>query len=463
MEKSKLIALLSSFSGYEWRSFLTFLSSPYFNRRDELAGLARLLRSKLQQSALPERAQLYEEWAPGAPYDERAFNHQLSELQQLAERFLAVRRFEAEGVLADYMLLRECVDRRLEKPYAHALRRARRQLQQFPERDEEYWLQRYLLDEVSERHFESRQVRRFDPALQAASDSLEAFFLTKKLKFLCAMIDRQKIITGAYDRRMVDELKQYLAGGDFRTVPAVDLYYRLLVLLTEAPADTHFNSFREALREHRSVFSPAEQRDLYYFAINYCIQQLRYGEKRYATLLMALYREGLEHGALLDGGRLSPWTFKNMVKLGLGLEQFDWVESFITRYAGQLPQKQQDDAFHFNLADLYYHRRDFSNAFEHLNKVEFSDIHYSLGAKVMLLKIYYETEAEEALLSLLSSFRLYLQRNRQLPRQIKAPYQNFIALLGQLQRDNVSRSTLLERIQDTKMLSERSWLMRQLQ
>jgi hypothetical protein len=105
---------------------------------------------------------------------------------------------------------------------------------------------------------------------------------------------------------------------------------------------------------------------------------------------------------LLERGQISPWTFKNMVKLGLGLQQYDWVENFVRNYSEKLEANKRTDAYHFNLADLFYHRKNYDEALIHLNQVEFSDIHYQLGAKVMLLKIYFETDATEAFLSLVS-------------------------------------------------------------
>jgi len=93
MKKSKLLALLTTFDGYEWRSFLTFLGSPYFNRKALLIRLAEELRLIINKEDLPEREVLFRRLTPGKVYQEAQFNHQLSELQALAERFLALRRF----------------------------------------------------------------------------------------------------------------------------------------------------------------------------------------------------------------------------------------------------------------------------------------------------------------------------------------------------------------------------------
>ena len=69
---------------------------------------------------------------------------------------------------------------------------------------------------------------------------------------------------------------------------------------------------------------------------------------------MDLYIEGIKNNILLENGQISPWTYKNVVKLGLGLKRFEWVESFVREYSQYLSAREREDAYHFNLADLFF-------------------------------------------------------------------------------------------------------------
>ncbi|MEN0006803.1 MAG: hypothetical protein AAF798_21795, partial [Bacteroidota bacterium] len=212
-----------------------------------------------------------------------------------------------------------------------------------------------------------------------------------------------------------------------------------------------------------ALFDTGEQRDIYYFAINYCIRRIRVGEKAFANDLMELYIQGLEEEILFDNGKLSPWAFKNMVKLGLSLKRFQWVEQFVPQYYQFLPDKEREIGFHYNMADLYFQKRDFDKAYDHLNQVEFTDIYYNLGAKVMLLKIYYEKDETEALLSLLKAFKMFLTRNKLVAKNVKEAYLNFVKLLSQIHKSfPTDYPTLLEKIQSTTQLTERGWLLKQI-
>jgi len=277
------------------------------------------------------------------------------------------------------------------------------------------------------------------------------------------MLDRQQVVSADYQLHFLEELKTYLSNQVIADTPAIAIYYQLLLALTEPEPTPYFHAFRQLLQTAAKVFPAEEMRLLYQFAINFRVRQIRFGAKEYIDDVLSLYREGVESEVLLDNGHITPWTFKNMVKLGLGLQQYDWVQQFVTDYISKLEADKREDAYHFNLADLYYHRKEYNQALQHFNQVAFSDIYYHLGAKVMLLKIYYETQETEALASLISTFRVFLQRNKSVPKEVKTPYLNFVNILYELFRHGKKRSKILrEKIANTPMLTDQSCLLAQL-
>ncbi len=464
MKNSKLIALLATFTGNEWRAFDDFVRSPYFNKSKDLIRLARYCK-KLAKNDFPEekleRQEVFAAVFSGRDYDDKQLNYAMSALLKLAEHFIGLERYQQEVVLPSYHQLFSCVERDVDKNYHYIFRQTHDQVEAQAHRNADYFWQRYLLAEVADAHFAKKNVRQYDPNLQAAADFLDAFYLAKKLRYLCMMLDQRKFIQSDYRLHLLSDIKSVLAAGDFSHQPAIEVYHALLLMLSSETAEAYFQEFTRLLRAHLSVFPREEQRGLYQFAINFCIHQIRLGEKKYAENLMQLYREGVANEVLLEGGQISPWTFKNMVKLGLGLQQYAWVEDFVRNYSEMLEADKRTDAYHFNLADLFYHKKNYDEALFHLNRVDFSDIHYQLGAKVMLLKIYYETDATEAFLSLVSSFKIFLLRNKRVPKRVKAPYENFVNLVNELfKTDEAHFDQLRAKIQTTKMLTDRTWLLK---
>ncbi|MEM8907213.1 MAG: hypothetical protein AAGD05_05140, partial [Bacteroidota bacterium] len=211
---------------------------------------------------------------------------------------------------------------------------------------------------------------------------------------------------------------------------------------------------------HFSLFQKEEMGEMHLYAINFCIRKMREKKEHYVEEALNIYLKTINSGLLLENDYLSPWTYKNVVKLGLRLQRFDWTEQFILKYNSHIKATFRSNALHLNLADLYYYKKEYDLALHNLNKVEFSDIFYTLQAKVMLLKIYYETQEEEALHSLVASFRIFLKRNKLISNNVRKTYQNFISLLYRLLKENRTDLTEVKTlINNTELLTDRQWLL----
>lgn len=135
--------------------------------------------------------------------------------------------------------------------------------------------------------------------------------------------------------------------------------------------------------------------------MNYSLKRMNSGEKEYIRETFELYVKFLEKGLLHVKGKISPWSFKNIVTTGLRLSEFDWVENFIHAYSHDLDERYRNNAMTFNLAQFYFYKKDYANVITLLSKVEYDDITYNLNSKTLLMASYYELDELEALNSLL--------------------------------------------------------------
>jgi len=152
-----------------------------------------------------------------------------------------------------------------------------------------------------------------------------------------------------------------------------------------------------------------------------------------------------------------------VVSVGLSLGKFEWVEQFVTDYEKRLPIGFRETAMAYNRANLHFHKRSYSEALKTLSQVEFSDVFYALGTRKMMVMIYFERNDEEALLSLLSSFRLFLKRNKLISEANRKAYRNFIQWVQMLNRrrgeDKEGIAKLVKEIKATQPLVEEKWLL----
>ena len=266
-----------------------------------------------------------------------------------------------------------------------------------------------------------------------------------------------------YKLNMLPEMSAYASQHDFSAYPGIAAYW--IVLQTqEKPQETkHFFELKQLLKKHSRIFPEAELRELYSYAINYCLRRVNVGEQNFLKELFSLYKETLRSGLLLENGQISFWSYKNITGVALRLREFEWVEKFIRNYNSMLAEEFRENALHYNLAELNFYKRDFDKTMTHLNKVEFSDIYYSFDTKKMMMKIYFEKDEIDALLSLMASFRVFIKRNHSVSEANKLAYENFISIINQFLKHEQQRSApeLLEAIQNLKPLADRNWLQEQ--
>jgi len=262
---------------------------------------------------------------------------------------------------------------------------------------------------------------------------------------------------------MQPQIFDYINDKDLESYPGINVY-RVILQMLELPADTqYFFTLKKLLKLHAADFPHQELKELYFYAINYCIRKVNQGEQGFLKELFVIYKECLKENVLIEDEQMSPWTFKNLVGVGLRLKEFQWVEQFIKDNNDLLAEEFRENAFNYNMAELYYYRNDFDKAVNHLNKVEFSDVYYSFDTKKILMKIYFEQDEIDALLSLIASFKIFIKRNVSVSEGNKEAYNNFINVIQQFIKLATQKSApeLLKSIENTKPLADRNWLLEQ--
>jgi hypothetical protein len=465
MHSSKLVALLRTFRPADLRRFDDFLASPYFNKSAALVQLFHALKAAAPDFA-PGHCNRFDVWDrahPGRPGTEQEIASEMNALLRQAEAFLGMEQYLTQHQLRDLHILEAFERRPLEKNFRLQLKRIHQNLDAETARNENHYLRRYLAADIEVREMLNRQVRTYDSNLQEMVNYLDDFYLISRLRLTCELINRQYILSGSYDTRLAGGLMAYLDNYDHEKVPTMAAYYMVLrLLIGEAGADS-YQRLSHLLIHTAHAFGERDWRELFAYAQNHCVRQLRTtGEAGYLKELLALYRSALDSGNILENGVLSAWKYKNIASVGLRLAEYEWVEQFIHRYKPMLPDDLRESAYAYNLADLHYHRREYDQALRNLLRVEFTDVFYSLDTRKMILMIYFEQGATEAMLSLISSFRLFLKRNQLISENNRLAYTHFVNLVHAIYRSKNSppeAEKLHRQILDTQPLVEEAWLL----
>ena len=202
---------------------------------------------------------------------------------------------------------------------------------------------------------------------------------------------------------------------------------------------------------------------MYLTAQNYCAYQINLGNLKYYKELFGIYKTLIEKEIILSNGKIAAGNYKNIITVGLQVDEAEWVESFIKDYTDALPKANQDNDRNYNLAKVYFHQKHYGKVIEQLREVEYKSLVYVLGGKLMLLKTYYELKEDFALDSLIDSFRIYLRRNQKISRDVRQQYLNVLRFIKKLATtapySKVSLAKTKEQIHQCKALADKQWLL----
>ena len=464
MSDNKLFSLINALTGVEKRELHHFLGSPFFNRRREVVALWKyLLRQGKEGEGGYQKEKIFATVFSGEPFDDRQLRYTFTYLLEKIEWFLAYREFDKTPALPELALASAYRKKGLEKHFNQAWRRAAKEATDMPVGLNKSHAQFELAFE--QYFFSEKQKRTREGNLQTVHDSFDEYVVIGKLRLACLMAAQQKVVKVEYDLSFLPLIIKWLEKNELLQKPAIGMYYHCYLALTEND-EKHFKRFRQLLELHGSQFDPSEVKDILLMAINFCIRQLNLGKRHFIQEAYDLYKLGLKNNLLTDGGLMSRFTYKNIVALGLGLEEFEWVEQFISNWQSKLEKQYQESSYRFNLAKLFFTKKDYTSAMPLLAQVDDSDFLLMLDAKVLLLKMYFEMGEWDALDSLLASFKTYLRRKKQIGYH-EQHYKSLLRYTSKLLKINHFDKTQLERLRNeilkNETVLEKDWLLQQLE
>ncbi|WP_421949217.1 hypothetical protein [Phaeodactylibacter xiamenensis] len=444
MYQSRLVQHIRELPAKKQERFRQFVNSPYFNQHDRTTALLEFILKKLdgRPSGLSkERA--YKALFPGEDFNEQQLYNVMSYLNKLYYRFMAAEYTEKQRYLESIFTLEEAFDNHQFDIMTNRGKQLMKKLKKDPVHNSEYFQASYRLNHAlgyySGTYFDRAETNTF----QSMLDELDKYYILEKLRNCCHLTANSLILNTSYNFRMLNELLEHLRTNwpDFEGEYSIVMYHTALMSMLEEDNPDHYQRMKRMLAENMKSFSETEGRDLYSFSYNYCIRMINAGHRDYQVELFQLYKQGLKQDLLLDKGLISEWDYKNIATLGARLKEFTWTENFLQEYQEKLPAHRKENAYNYNLGNLYYNKGLYEEALSALLLVQFTDVKYHLSTTFLLLRTYYALQDTEALLSLIETFRIYVIRNRKMTVEQKRGYTNFLRFAKKLVLIKHSAST----------------------
>lgn len=465
MISEKITTLLSAFSRVELNRFRRYIQSPYLNDQPDTLPLFDIICRQLKKGEAPvpiRKITVWEQLYPGKPFNSAQLRRLTSDLNQLAMRFIAAES-ERDEPLNEIVRIQKA----LGKPeHAKHLAGIERQIAKYseenPQLSPELLLLQFQSKDISfRRNSRGSGSPGYINSLAAADYALDSHYIVQKLRYFVAWLQYKGSRATEEQIALMDGFRRTAAESRFDSVPLVRLFCLVTDCFSEPQNESHFTGLLEQLDLFTPDISPENLREFYQMAQNYCALKINQGRTDYYQIYFNLQKKITELRLLLEDGMLPETLFKNMITIGLSVGEFAWTEVFINEYHPYLPVSIRENARTFNLANLYFHQKKYGQVIELLRNVEYSDLVYALGSKLILLKTYYESGEQMALDSLTDSFRVYVRRNRDMSKGLQKEYLNFLNFLSRIPNARMTGSLqeLHRKVSESQHVISKKWLL----
>lgn len=435
MENSRLVRYIQELAPKQREKFRQFVISPYFNQHQKTIELLKIILKEIDR-AKPKlsKVSVHRRLFPKSDYDEQQLHNVMSYLKRLYYRFLSISHFEQQDFREEVITLEAAYENNQFDVLKNRGKQLEKQLNRRDYRDSDYFLADYRLHKLLGYYGAHYEDRSKSSVFQSMLDALDRYFIIEKLRNSCHLTANMIIQNTHYEFHFLTELLTHIEKNreKYEQDKAVILYHTVLMSLREESNPDHYLRMKSMLEEDVASLGPVQREDLYGFASNYCIRQINLGQDEFRRELFQLYKHGLRIGLIMQNGMLSEWNYKNITALGCSLKEYEWTEDFIQEYKDMLPAHRRENAYNYNLAHLYYNKKQYSEALSVLLLVQFTDVKYHLNTSFLLLRTYFALKDTEALLSLIDTFRIYVIRNRKITTDQKRGYTNFLRFAKKL-------------------------------
>ncbi len=467
MQNSQLIVIFRSLSAKEIRSLRKWLLSPAHNQREDVVKLFDYLThtEHLYNEKSLTKEKVFAKVFPKQPYNDAVLRQVMHFLLKAVEEYLAFQDWSEDPARLRLTLAAVYRKRKLDKVFIKTIKSIEALQESNPYRDEHYLRNEYLL--LQEQYVYLEGKKRIIPMnLQEISDKLDLTYCADKLRQGCFMLAHQKVYKAQYNAGLLQEVLEYVAAQGLVSVPAIAIYYYGYQAFTTKENEGYFYKLKENILVHWSLFPKEEMRDMYLMAINYCIGRMNVGYEPFVREAFDLYRQGFQRQLLIENNLISKFTFLNVIRIGLKLKEFSWVNDFIDSHQQFIEESYRDSIVRFSRARLDFEKGDYDSAMKILVHADFDDVLVHLSAKAMLVRMYYEQSEYDALESLVESMRTYLNRKDMIGGQQKIAYGNLVRFTKKMININPysNKGAVLKLKEEvTKVnVAEKEWLLQQL-
>lgn len=467
MHKSKLIQQIQTFTNKDKKKFREFITASFHNSNQTVIRLFDLI-TRFPLDIRPERLEkkvIAKRLFKGVDGNHNAkLRDYTSKLSILVEDFIIWQELEIQKEERKFLLMQAYERRGIAKQFFKVGQTLSGFLDSQNYRDNEYFFLKYRLNKMLTAHVHSAEFGKQVASFESMNLFLDLFIVGAKLQHF--LIDQSR----AY---MKDEQVNNLLKNEISNIANAPQYahyqifkiYKNLFELEKLPLEEKVKSYidlRRLIVENLMIFRKNELDEIILLFMNKGFQLIQLGLDVINMEVFKLHQFIYEKKLLLFDGKMLSGVYLNTVRIGCNLGQLEWVSIFIKESPDSLEESEKKHLQLLATAYLKCSEKKYDATLELLREVEFLNLHYSLTAKFLIIRCYYEEQNDDVLFQFLSTFENFVRRHKQMSKKRKEQLLNFIKFTRKLS-DNYydkkyDKRQLFQLLESYASIFYKSWL-----
>ncbi len=447
---NKVYEVILSMDKSDRKRFHKFLESPFFSSSETLLSLYQILCNVADENGKEgfNKQSVWKTLFKSNDFNDVNFRKYCSDLFRLVEKYLAVPLDEDEEYYRLLHFAENVKEKKIEPLNKTAISGFDTFLENQTYLNSRYYYFKFKKSNLEYEILEKQQAYKTKVNFEEISDSLDVFYLLEKLKLMCNVFAHKRLINVDYKVTFSEELSKLIANIELDKHPGLSLFYHTYLLMKDPENIENFFLLKENLLNNWRFLSDIEVFDVIVSAMNFCTNRINKGEKSFYKEYFELIRFGIDKNLFVINGIIEVWRFNNFFYAALQIDEVEWAEKFILNYKQYLPNDQRESTVSFNLARLYRKKGEIHKVLDVLKNVEYADLGYNVNSKAMLIMAYFDLDEFDTLDSVIDSFKVYLNRHKDLSTQKRKLYLNFLKYTRRLMRLVPGDKKVIEKFKD---------------
>ena len=444
MNKGKLIILLRSFSKEELKKFKDFLLSPYFNKNKTLIKYFTELIKDHPQFEKADKEKIYTKLFKGKNYNEQVMKNLTSDLKKLCMDFLIIEIGKNDKYENKLNLLRQMILRKADPVFYSELKIFEAELKQVSELSEKNFYFLYQLEDAKiSFHLErNEQPLVFDKFLKSG-EYLILFFLLNLTKTISNLnVNRQSfnvkhnvnLVQEFFENTNVENIIEYMKSNAIEFSETAELYYYRIICNTPPYDEKNYFKFKDLVLRNINSLNRVEVYGLFNALETFCLIKINSGASDFNRELFEIFKLEIEKD-FYKYSETSPLTFmkfRNTYLTAFTLNEYEWIENFIKDYGKEIIESDRENAIRIANAQLEFERGNYEKVLESVAGINADHAYSKIDIRNLTVMSYYELNHIESALSMIDSYRHFINNSSNLSEIFRESHLRFVNSLNSL-------------------------------